>query len=621
MSVVSLWPLGFFILVPGLVLLYILKQNAKEYTISSVELWQEVYRNLQATKPWERFRSQLLFFLQLFLLLLLIAALASPYLKKGGKNYGNVIFCIDNSGSMNGLYDGKQKKLDAAKEQAVDYINRYKPDTTFTVVAAGRQTSVVLSASSDKSRIKREIKSIPATDVAGNTEETTTMLRSLTSQLQDYEIVWFTDSDINLDTLQASVVDMSGVTEEAMQNVSLDYVSHTVRVDGGADILAKVTNHGNRQASGEVNLYLDEELLEVAEYELEPEESKGIYFNGLSAAKLEKALEQNSIIRAECNEADALLEDNTSYDFLSAGKEKNVLLVTKQNLFLEKAISINADVVLYKTNSVSHLDNTMTYDLYIFDGVVPEEVPAEGNLLYLNPGEDAKIGENVLFSVEGTEKNIWIDTKEHEVTDYLKDYTFGVSRLRKISRPAWAQEFFSAGEYSAGFVGDVEGRKVAVLGFDIHRTDFPLQTEFPIFMHNLLRECVDSTVLAYTKAEAGEPVEIRLSAQEQGTMTNPEGEKTKLEVSDVVYPDTEKSGLYQLVAETSKGEIKEYYFASFPAKESRLQDKISVTAKEGTKEVEKEATTISSGISLQLPVMLLVILLLLAEWWVYVRRT
>lgn len=622
MSVLSLWPFALLITVPGLIILYMLKQNAKEHTVSSVMLWQEVYRNIQAATPWEKLRNNLLFYIQLLLILLFILALASPYFKNGGKAHGNLIICIDNSGSMNGMYDDSTKKLDAAKEKAIDYVSHYQGGSMVTVASANQTAQLLLSGSGDRGSIKTAIQDIESTDTAGNMETTVTLLQSVTSQLDDYEVVLFTDSDVNLGSLQAAVVDMSPVTDAAGQNVSVDYVSHAIAADMTADVLARLTNHGSGTAEGEVNLYLDDELLAVQDYEIEAGKSAGIYFDRISAEAVEEAVKNSGILRAECNEKDALEEDNTAYDFFTANETKNVLLVTDQNVFLEKSITAGSDINLYKTNSIAHLDDTMQYDLYIFDGEVPKEVPKEGNLLYLNPKEDAVIGGETVFQVEESLKNAWIDVEEHEVTNYLEDYTFGVSRLSAIKKPEWAQNFFTSGIYSAGFIGDVDGRCVAVLGFDVHKTDFPLQTEFPIFIHNLMRACLGSSVLPAQKVDAGTILPLNLSAGEEALVAAPDKDREKISAAEAMYRDTWKAGLYSVtVTGENEEEVKEDFSVTFPYSESSVSGKINVTADNGQKAADNGTKDIAAGMSLNIPCIILLMLLMMAEWGIYSKRT
>ena len=91
MKFLYLWPLVFLIVVPVIIIMYMLKQRAKDQPFSSIFLWHELYANHEADTPWEKLKKNILLFLQLLALLLLILALCSPYLLSGGKQAENVI--------------------------------------------------------------------------------------------------------------------------------------------------------------------------------------------------------------------------------------------------------------------------------------------------------------------------------------------------------------------------------------------------------------------------------------------------------------------------------------------------------------------------------------------------
>ena len=58
MTVQNMWPLAFCVLIPIIILLYILKQRAKDQTFSSILLWQEIYKNLEARTPFEKLKHK-----------------------------------------------------------------------------------------------------------------------------------------------------------------------------------------------------------------------------------------------------------------------------------------------------------------------------------------------------------------------------------------------------------------------------------------------------------------------------------------------------------------------------------------------------------------------------------
>lgn len=65
-----LWPLLFLAFVPGIVLLYLLKQKVQTKKVPALNLWQEAFESVQASTPWEKFRNHLLMYLQIAVLFL-----------------------------------------------------------------------------------------------------------------------------------------------------------------------------------------------------------------------------------------------------------------------------------------------------------------------------------------------------------------------------------------------------------------------------------------------------------------------------------------------------------------------------------------------------------------------
>ena len=112
-----LWPLLFLAFVPGIVLLYLLKQKVQTKKVPALNLWQEAFESVQASTPWEKFRNHLLMYLQIAVLLLLVFAMLMPYIKRKGGETDHVVLCIDTSGSMNGRYKQDSTKLEEAKKQ------------------------------------------------------------------------------------------------------------------------------------------------------------------------------------------------------------------------------------------------------------------------------------------------------------------------------------------------------------------------------------------------------------------------------------------------------------------------------------------------------------------------
>ncbi len=636
MKLSYIWPFSFLIFIPAIILLYLLKQKAEEERVSSLYLWQAAYKNLQATTPWEKLKNNLLMYLQILAMLLLIFALTSPYLIKGGKDYQNVLLVIDETGSMNSIYEendaqinetkiAKQQgikvaknkntktRLDVAKEQAKVYIDQIPNEARVSIIAGASEPTVILNNSIDKTEVKKVIDSIEGTDTSGTLSNAINLATSITSAWENYQAVFFTDSSLDIGTIQGEVVNLNTTGH----NASIDYVSHTVEEDGTITVLVKVSNTGNYDLQADVNLYFDnklefvEQVAKEGEF-LKPGETKILYFKNIQT--------NASIIKAEINEADSLLNDNVAFDILVGGSTKRVLFVSEQNVFLEKAIQTLPDIELYKTPDISNVEDE-TFDLYIFDSIVPKKLPKEGNLLFFNPSETVE----GLFEVKGSNDGTWITTKEHEVTSYVKDFTFGVNKVLDIDRPDWANSFLSYKKdnliETAGFVGKTDGRVVGVVAFDIHHSDLPLQAEFPILIYGLANQCMEGSLLSDSVILAGNKIEIySQNAEETITVTKEQTGKQKdtfkSPTTSIQYNETKQRGLYYV----KQGEREAIFAVNFPIEETQVFGTEVVFTGEAVTQTGGSEGVANGGFSLRIPLIVIILMILAIEWFVTVKQ-
>ena len=577
-------------MLPLIVLLYILKQKAQDYPVSSTFLWKETYKNTEATKPWEKLRNNLLMYLQLLLMFLIILALASPYLTKGGNDYKNIVLVIDNSGSMNARYDGKNTGLSIAKKKAKEYIDHIKSGVNVTLLTSNTEAQIILAGADDKLTVKNAIDSIQATEVQGNLEPSLTLVKSLGEQWESYETVLFGDRITACEQINGTMVDVS----EPIGNTAIDYVSHSMQEDGTVTILAKVSNYSGEDITTDVNLYFNDTMADIKSVTIPAGNSSDVYFEKekLPNNLTEKELNKGIAIKAEINEKDLLPEDNVSYDVIKDNQEQKVMLVTEQNVFLEKAVVASGKAEVYKTNSVSHLDENDVYDLYIFDGTMPKTLPKKGNILFINPQKNPP---DNLFELEKEQPGCYVKTAEHTITQNMKNYSFGVSSYTKIKKPSWAETFLKAEKDSVGFIGNIEDRVVAVLAFDIHKSDIALQAEFPMLMAGILGENLENTILENNVITAG--AYYTLNGVSEQKMV---------------------SGMYEVSGERNEETITEYLAVNFAVTESNLLEK--GTANQGETENVVAATEVNTGRDLKNIVLVLILIGLFAEWMVYLRR-
>lgn len=611
MNFLQLWPLWLLISIPIIIFLYLLKQKAEEHPVSSLFLWKEVYRNNEVTTPWEKLKNNLLMYLQILAMLLLILALASPYLKNKGNEYKNIIMILDNSGSMNTLYSEKETRLEVAKQKAIDYLEKTHANVLITILSGSSDGEIVLSNSTDRMEIKKAIESIEQTDLSGDLSNSISLAESMTDQWESYEAIIFSDKGIDIKNLNGFIVDIGNQGK----NAAIDYISHTENEDGTVAVLAKVSNRGQEEIKTDINLYLNSEIIDIKSVFLLPEESKILYFKNIP--------KEEGILKAELQEKDDLNEDNTAYDFTEAINAKKILLVTEKNIFLEKAILTKENIELYKTTNPEDIDKKDEYDLYIFDKKVPKVIPQNGNIIFIYPDiqKDSSLAD--LIKIKETIDGAKIETQKNAVTKFISSYSFIANHVSILEKPAWAESFLKAEKGCAGFIGNKEGRTIAVLGFNIHESSIPLETQFPILIHNLLQECLITDLISETQITAGDSITINVKSDiENFNVTYPNNRIENIPVSSLTsyFNHTEKAGLYQFSCKEKGEEKTAYLTVGFPTNEESdlVQDKI-VT---GTNKIQTvSADTVKGGTNLRIILLICALILLVIEWIIYKKQT
>ena len=103
----NLLGLIFLLWLPILIGIYFFKSIPVRHKISSLYLWKKVYQKRRNRGFFEKFKNNIIFWLQLLFFFLLFLALSKPYFEEQ-IGYVKQIYIIDNSGSMiarSGLFE------------------------------------------------------------------------------------------------------------------------------------------------------------------------------------------------------------------------------------------------------------------------------------------------------------------------------------------------------------------------------------------------------------------------------------------------------------------------------------------------------------------------------------
>ena len=289
----------------------------------ALNLWQEAFESVQASTPWEKFRNHLLMYLQIAVLLLLVFAMLMPYIKRKGGETDHVVLCIDTSGSMNGRYQQDSTKLEEAKKQALTYVDQLDPGTKVTVVTGAQTAQLLVTDSTDTGSIKKTIRGIGETDIAGSLEASLQIVTPLVKQWHNYKVIGFTDSDADVGKLNADIIALTD--QEGTTNAGLCWLSHQTDAEHKITTQAGITNYGEKDFETDVELYLGDTLFDAQTVSLQAGQSKTITFQTTTNSHFRKLTASKGYLKAHIVAEDGNSHDNTVYEMIERQKKREFL--------------------------------------------------------------------------------------------------------------------------------------------------------------------------------------------------------------------------------------------------------------------------------------------------------
>jgi Ca-activated chloride channel family protein len=635
-------------LVPIVIAMYLLRLRRTEQVVSSVYLWRRMVRDVEANAPWQRLRRNLLLILQLLILAALILALARPFTWAEGVAGQAAILILDTSASM-AANDVTPSRLEAAKAQALGWVDNLPDDVRVTVIAASDGAQVLAASSQDRRQVRQSIQGAGVGDPGVGSDLTTALelASAISARQPDTDILIYSDGRVALPerlALQGTVRYLPmGISGE---NQAIGILSLRPTPGGGLTAFVQVVNYGRALAQRRLALYADGQLLNAYDLDVPPGEQRAVVADDLPF--------ETMVVEARLGGEDALALDDRAWAVHRTGDPARVTLVTEGNLFLETGLALfpHLEVTTVRpedweagrledrkigrseddeTNFPALPSSTLT----VFDAYVPitATLPS-GNLLFIAPPRSTEV-----FSVTGRIDQPVpraVSGGEAGVDPLLVHVNLaGVSVLEavRVSLPIWARPVIAGdtpGDSSSLlWAGEMDGRRVAVLAFDLSRSDLPLQVAFPLLLANLGAwlapsggsdlpvqvppgSAVSLTVPPEVDSEGASPVRV----------TRPDGSRVQLSIESgqAILADTMQLGVYE-VRWGDEGAAR-FAVNLFSPQESDVHPADSLplagtgTGGEAGSEPERRARR-----EWWRPLATVALALLVAEWLVYHRAT
>ncbi len=615
--------LGLLSLAIPIIIFYMLRLRRQELNVSSSLLWRRALQDRTANAPWQRLRRNLLLILQLLLLLLLVLSLARPFYYTSAVASGNLVVVLDGSASMQTAdEDGGISRFERARQQTDALIDGLQGEERMELVWAGPVASIAASASSNKAVLRSALRGLNASSGGSDMASALTLAAASARQLGDATVVLISDGSLAPVPGQASsaLPPMPARTRyvnvgKSDSNVAITSMSLRDGPDG-PELFAGLYNSGSKPVSALLSVKVNGTLRDSRSVELNAGGDATITLGGLPLSTL--LVEAN--LSVDDKSANMLAADDQAWVLRPKPPESEVLLVSEGNSFLEKALTLLPGVKLFKVAPAQYAPS-QEYGLTVFDGAIPPQVPA-GNLLLFAPPD------STLVPTSGTLQlpPIGAVSVNDPLLRFVDFSGTHIAAAKRIITPSWARVLARTTDGDPLIIaGETGGRRVAAVAFDLHQSDLPLQVAFPILMTNLVGWLQPtSSVDAPPSLAAGDPISIRpMPSADEIVVTAPgqgnSGKRTTLQPSSQVsFAGTDELGVYT-VQQNSKGkalgEPESFAVNLFSREESDIRPRPEL-AFVGT-ESSQAASTAQRPLEIWPWVLLVGLLVLCVEWWVY----
>jgi hypothetical protein len=292
------------------------------------------------------------------------------------------------------------------------------------------------------------------------------------------------------------------------------------------------------------------------------------------------------VLSAQIAQPDVLDLDDKAWVINRASTPANVLLVTSGDKFTELTLSLLPTVNLYKVQPADYRPNDLLggapADLTIYDGVVPTDLtktPPPGSILLISPPSSnglitvTGIISQPIPALAGTGAETDADTSDGQASrDPLLRYVdltgVHIAKAQHLELPPWAHTVLGSDQGPLIVAGENEGRRIAALAFDIHDTDMPLQTAFPLLMRNLVTSLLPDPA-------GGLPLAV-----DPGTSVGIDALSPKIDHMFVEDPSAKEwsfdLGSQRRVAFGETGQLGVYYVSQYSGEELVGQEAFSV---------------------------------------------
>jgi len=538
-----------------LVALYLLKQRRVDRVVPSTLLWRKVLSDIEARRPFQRLRANLLLLLQLLLIALLAVAVARPVIRSEAREARTLAIVLDGSASMTAVSPGGATRFEEARAQALTLLSDMSLGDRAMVVLAGRAARTLKALSQDRDELAKAVRAARPEETRGEVRDAVLLAAAALRPMgAAAEVHLFGDGGGgDLPTAGEAAVALKfhavGAPGENAGVTGLDIVRGK---DGRVEVFATVENAGSRPAVRYATLLSGERAVASRALTLAPGAEEAVVFRErLPPGRVTVRLEPGPDAAAGAA-PDALACDDAAFAVLPPEEPLAVAVVGRSHAALERALRMAGLVEVFRAgpDAASYKDDAR-FRLVIYDGYEGGPLP-ERPVLVFGPRADLP-GVKVLPPVEGPE--VTGVEREHPLLRFVELSGIAIAEARPLTLDGPGRALVRTDRGVVALESRARRDPLVVVGMDLRESSFAAEEAFPVFLLNVIHMARrQGGALAPEQIRTGEPLSVRVSGgggTGEAELTLPSGERVarRARGGRADFLETGRAGFYEVTAD------------------------------------------------------------------------
>jgi hypothetical protein len=483
---------AFLALIPLIILLHMLRPRRIRVVVPSLLPWTAQAAEARNRPGFGWLRQWLSLILSILIFLLLLLALAQPDFAGWFRPRSTVII-MDLRARMQATDGNGSRAFDRARDLARSYASRARSTHSVALMTVP-PTAALVPFTTEARPLMEALDRLEPTDASGNLSQALALAESvLGSRRGNGETILITDR-IPPDALPENAVVYA--VGAAAGNSAITAMDARRSATGTTQVFLLARNFSDVPTPVEIGLRLDGRLVDAASATLESGGERNFSFV-LTDSDLRQANRGELTARIE-KPVDALPSDNSAHAVVAAGPVPKVLLVTRGNPSLEKALAADTTLKLELLGPESWQAGFLNaFPAVIFDDWLPADLQPgtdfPGNALYLGKSP---------WDVPGATIENPVVTDQTTENPILQNVQLAGVRIRQAvqlelpKESGWRTLAESADDplvVSWQNPGDPTKRAI-LLTFRPENSDLPGRVAFPLLISNAVHWLIDDAL-------------------------------------------------------------------------------------------------------------------------------